>query len=233
MQLAPFLFQRARNLQETAMNTLPLHNPETGDLRALSETVAMPGDISVGDLPNSDTPTDDMRGLEPSATMEPEKDNTGMIAGAAVVAALIGGIGIVSYTMGAWDSAPATPAPHVVASNNALPALPAVVPQQPAVSASAVPTIAVEQPPILAPTAKRSAAPSHRSAVRTPREPVMATPETALPETTSPVIAPAAPVAIAPLESAPISPVLPTTVPALPVTEATPTSQTPPAQPPQ
>ena len=214
------------------MNTLPVHDPATGDLRGYVETAATPGDITVGDLPNSDTPTDDMRGQVPLPETDPETNKTRMIVGVVAVAALIGGIGIYAFTTGMWNSAPVTP--HVVALNSAPPALPAAAPQQDVVPAplQVKPSVAVEQPPVPAPVATRSAAPSHRSAVRALPERIVAPPAT-----TSPEITPVAPLTTAPLETAPISPAQPVIEPTPPVQsipdQPAPSPQTTPSQPPQ
>lgn len=204
------------------MNTQPMHTPATGDLRGSVEHVPAPGDVSVGDLPNSDTATDDMRGHEPSTAMAPKMDKNGMLLGAAAVAALIGAMGIFSYATGMWNSAP--PAPRVVAFNNVTQDLPAAPPQQ-AVAPAPVPSVAVERPPASTPpVAKRSAAPILRPAA-TPKR-VVAPPRSALPEI--------APLTTAPLEAAPISPV-PPTEPSPPVQSVPeqPVPQTMPAPPPQ
>lgn len=204
------------------MNTQPAHDPATGDLRGCTEAVAMPGDINIGNIPNSDTPTDDMRGHEPLAAADPQSDKTGMIISGVAVAALIGGLGIFSYATGTWDSGPAKPAPVVVAANVVAPPSPVAAPQ-PAVVPAPVPSATVEGPSApVAPVVKRPAA--SKPAARLLPQRAIAPPE----------IMPV-PTTVAPLEAAPITPAPPAIEPAPPIqavpdqpAAATPDPQTPP-----
>ena len=74
------------------MNYQPKHDGETSDLRGDEQSVVKPNDINIGDLPNSDTATDDMRGVEPPAVTDPEADHSKMIVGAVIAAVVIGDI---------------------------------------------------------------------------------------------------------------------------------------------
>jgi len=110
------------------MTYQPMHDAETNDLRGTEQIVAKPGDVNIGDVPNSDTATDDMRGHEPPPITDPEADHSKMIIGAVVAAVVIGGAAI--YAAGMWNAAPQAPAPatRVATTDVAPPALPAVVP---------------------------------------------------------------------------------------------------------
>jgi hypothetical protein len=210
------------------MNTQPKHDLETGDLRGFAEIVAKPDGISIGDLPNADTATDDLRGHEPSAVTNPETDSTRMLVGAAAVAALIGALGVASYATGMWNSAPPPFAPRVAAPL-AVPAVEmqqTVVPEPPqqAVVPPAAPVQAVR-----APVAKRAAAP----AVQAPPKPTP--PETTPIETISPeppMNTTLTPVPVEPVPT-PTEPVLPElSLPDLPSAPTQP-SQVKPTEPPQ
>ena len=171
------------------MNTQPKHDAETGDLRGSEQLVTKPVSIDVGDLPNSDTPTDDMRGHAPPPETDVESDHTKMIVGAVVAAVVLGAI--VSFATGMWNTAPSAPAPAARVAAIIVPApLPTVAPQPAVVPApvqAATPT-EVEAAPIPAHVAKRAAAPSHRIAVQP--KPVAVPAEIVSPAT--PEIAPSA-----------------------------------------
>lgn len=202
------------------MNTQPKHDLETGDLRGSAEIVVTPNGIDVGDLPNTDPATGDMRGHASSSIADAETGNSRMFTGAAAVAALIGALGVASYATGMWNSPPHAFAPRMAA---AVPvAVPAVEMQHPV--APTVPKLAVVPAPVpAAPPIKAVAKPAPVHIAKRPiapathARPALTPPETASPEPLTP--APLEPVQIAP------TPVEPT--PALP-------DQTvPPAQPPQ
>lgn len=192
------------------MNTQPKHDLETGDLRGSAEIVVMPNGIDVGDLPNADPATDDMRGHASSSETNTETDNTRMFAGAAAVAALIGGLGIASYATGMWNSAPPALAPRVAAAVPvAVPAVeqqPVVVPpQQAVVPAQAAPPV-VRTPPQVT---KRSAAPVVRALPKTAMPPIiLPEPPAVTPEPPTVTPEPLVPVQIAPTTTEPALPEL-------------------------
>jgi hypothetical protein len=196
------------------MNTQPKHDLETGDLRELAEIVAKPDGISIGDLPNADPATDDLRGHEPSPVTNPETDSTRMLVGAAAVAALIGALGVASYATGMWNSAPPALTPRVAAplsvpavemQQAVVPAPPqqAVVPPAPPVQAVVPPAAPVQA--VRKPVAKRAAAPA-----------VQAPPKPTPPETTPIETTPPEPPMNTTLAPAPVEPVPTPTQPALP-----------------
>ncbi len=166
------------------MNTQPKHDLETGDPRGFEEIVAKPDDVSIGDIPNADTATDDLRGHEPSALSDAEADNTRKFVGAAAVAVLIGGLAIVSYATGMWYSAPPALAHRMAATVPA--ALPAV---ELAVVAPPQQTIVPPATPIRAAApveAVGTPVPAHvtkRQAVHASPKPALAPPEITSPET--------------------------------------------------
>ena len=162
------------------MNTQPKHDAETGDLQGSAPLVAKSDDSAIGDLPNSDTATDDMRGHEPAPETDAESDHTKMIVGAVFAVVLIGGI--VSYATGLWNTAPSAPAQPARVAAIVVPApLPAVVPQPAVVPApvqAAAPT-EVEGTPVPAHVAKRTVAP--RPAIKAQPKTVIAPVETVSP----------------------------------------------------
>jgi len=173
------------------MNTQPKHDAETGDLQGSAPLVAKSDDSAIGDLPNSDTATDDMRGHEPAPETDAESDHTKMIVGAVFAVVLIGGI--VSYATGLWNTAPPAPAQPARVAAIVVPApLPAVVPQPAVVPApvQAAPAAEVEAaPPVPVHVAKRTVAP--RPAMRAQPKPVIVPAETAPIETVQPMVTPA------------------------------------------
>lgn len=214
------------------MNTQPKHNVETGDLRGSAAVVAMPNAINVGDLPNSDSATDDMRGRESSSVAGAETDNSRMFIGAAAVAALIGALGVASYATGMWNSPPPAFAPRIAATVPvALPAVEmkqaVVAPQQAVVPApvqTAPPAKAVRAP--VAPhVTKRAAAPA------VPAKPALTPPETTSPEPLMNTTLTPAPVAPVPTSPAPTDPALPAlSLPDLPSAPPPPAKPTEPPQ---
>lgn len=205
------------------MNTQPKHDLETGDLRESAEIVAMPNGINVGDLPNTSTATDDLRGHESSSVTDAETDNSRMFVGAAAVAALIGGLGIASYATGMWNAPPRAFAPRVAAIPAALPAQPVVAPAPPQAIVPAPPPVKVVLAPVVTP--KRAAAPVVQARPK---------PAAMLPETTAPAAnttltpEPLVPVQISPTPAEPALPEL--ALPNLPSAPApTPAQQPPPS----
>jgi hypothetical protein len=210
MQLAP-LRDNGRGLQETAMNMQPKHDPEMGDLRGYAEIVAKPNDIAIGDLPNTDTETDDLRGHEPEPETDPQSDKNRMIIGAVIIAAVVGGIGLYSYAGGMWSAKP--PVASVVAAmavpsiESALAPPQAVVPPVAAVPAAPLAAAApIEKVRAhgAAPIVKRSAAPSRLAPMPVVPERAPVAPVTASPEIT--------PMTAAPVELDPIAPTPPVQV---------------------
>ena len=204
------------------MNYQPKHDLETGDLRGDVETVARADYIDMGDLPNADTPTDDLRGHEPPPVTDPETTNVRMIVGAVVVAALIGGIGI-SYATGMWNSVPATPVHRVAATDNVLPALPALAPQPAAVT----PAASLEAPPpveaarVPAHIAKPFVAPSRMPVVQAQPKPVLTPPVAASPEIIAPANTSLTAAPMEPVQTLPATPAAEPAPPATPVQPAT------------
>jgi hypothetical protein len=214
------IFCRAKILQETAMNTQPTHDIETGDLRGAQQLMAKPDDIAIADLPNAGT--DDMRGHEPLPETDVESDHTKMIVGG-VVAAIVVGV-IVSYSTGMWNAAPPAPAARVAALVVPAP-LPAVAPQPAVVPAPVQAATEVESAPVPAPVAKRIAAP--RAAIKAQPKPVIAPAETVSPA--PPEIMSPAPSAMTPATEGATGgiPTQPVTEPAPPVLTDQPVPTTP------
>jgi hypothetical protein len=224
------------------MNDQPIHDSAMGDLRGNKQLVMTPDDINIGDIPNTDTATNDMRGYEPPPETDPEADNTKKIVGAVVVAAVLGGLGFFSYSAGLWNSAPAPQVSHVLATTTVAPAAPAVVPQQAAVApvappAATAPVDAVpQQAPVIA--VKRSAAPNKIPAMKAQPKPVVlvpsppvvvpqtvapqtTAPETALPEVMPPVNSVPAPEPLVPAPVVPTPTEQPSAAPASPPVTST------------
>lgn len=212
------------------MTYQPKHEIETSDLRGSEPIVVKPGDISIGDLPNSDTATDDMRGHEPPPITDPEADHSKMIIGAVVAAVVIGGAAI--YTAGMWSAAPRAPAPmtRVATTTSAPPALAAAVPQQaviqPPAIVQATPPNEVVQTPASAHIAKRAVAPSRSPVVRAVPKPIPAPPAAMSPEIMPPNDTPLIAVPQGPTGALPEPP-------ATEPTQSLPDQPVPPAQSPQ
>ncbi len=221
------------------MNTQPKHDLETGDLRGSAEIVVTPNGINVGDLPNTDTTTDDLRGHESSSVTDAETDNARMFVGAAAVAALIGALGVASYATGMWNAprpafahrvAVADIAVPVVASPHAVvpPAVPvapplAIVP--PAASVQVAPPNEIIRAPVSPHVAKRVAAPVLRA------QPALTPPETTSPEPPMNTTLTPAPVEPVPTSPAPTDPALPAlSLPDLPSAASPPVKPTEPPQ---
>ena len=190
---------------------------------------------TITDIPVLDTAMGDMRGRAPPVLEE--TDNTRKFVGIAAIAAMIAAAGIVSYSMGMWNSAPAK-APATFAEANTVSTSPAVIVPQQAVVAPVAP---VQASPIVAPVvitrtpvvahipARHSTTPRNSTVDRAPL--VQAPQETVAPV----VIAPVQPAAVPPAELAPTAPIQPMQMtpaqPALPATDQPAPSTT--AQPPQ
>ena len=183
------------------------------------------------DIPILDVDLSDMRGhASPEAE---EADNPRKFLGAGIVAVMIAAIGVVSYSMGMWSSAPVKPLAPYVEANNVPPAV--IVPQQavaapeaPVLASSVATPVVTVKPPaaalVPARAAKHAATPRVDLVERTPM--VLAPIETPQATIAPVVIAPAQPAATAPIELAPIQPLQIAPAPDQP-------APTTPAQPPQ
>jgi hypothetical protein len=188
------------------------------------------------DIPILDPALGDMRGR--ATPVEAEADNTRKYVGVAAIAVMIAAAGVVSYSMGMWNSAPVKPlTPYV--ETNSVPATPAVIVPQQAVAAPVAPAqessvaapVVTVKPPVAALVPARAA--RHAATPRdnfVERTPVVLAPVQTPEATIAPVvIAPAQPAATAPMEMAPIQPVQIAPVQPAPDQPA----PTTPAQPPQ
>ena len=190
---------------------------------------------TITDIPVLDTAMGDMRGRAPP--LLEDTDNTRKFVGVAALAAMIAAAGVVSYSMGMWNSAPAK-APATFADANAVPTPPAVIVPQHAVVAPVIPAqaspivapVVITRTPVVAHIPARHSATHRNSSVD--RAPLVEAPQ----ESVAPVvIAPVQPAVVAPAELAPIAPIQPLQMtpaqPALPATDQPAPSTT--AQPPQ
>ena len=188
---------------------------------------------TIADVPVLNPAMGDMRGRAPPVLEE--TDNTRKFVGVAAIAVMIAAAGVVSYSMGMWNSAPAkapatfadtVPTPPAVA----VPQIAVVAPVIPAQASPIVAPVVITRTPVVAHIPARHSTTPRNSSVD--RAPLVQAPQ----ESVAPVvIAPVQPAAVAPAELAPIAPIQPMQMtpaqPVLPATDQPAPSTT--AQPPQ